>query len=228
MPVSTYVFINSDNGNMYVLRSFHNEQLRNFHILVQAQDSGFPPLSNNVIVNVFILDQNTRCLVVSLGAISFTFLVAIIVLAAIKGYRDRHSIRRYNFSLSACCRFRSEESTTDVFKKSNLNVHITTGTKGSTNCVEANGNGPLSQPYCYKMCLTPESSKSDFMFLKSCSPMNATPQKNNAKGADYPKSGWSAQDSRSLIVNNGPTIPNEVNGLGLYCSKCNHIRPPNN
>lgn len=60
MPVSTYVFINSDNGNMYVLRSFHNEQLRNFHILVQAQDSGFPPLSNNVIVNVFILDQNTR------------------------------------------------------------------------------------------------------------------------------------------------------------------------
>eukprot|EP00063_Salmo_salar_P077265 XP_014052100.1 PREDICTED: protocadherin-10-like isoform X1 [Salmo salar] len=341
MPVSTYVSINSDNGNIYALRSFDHEQLRNFQILVQAQDAGFPPLRTNVTVNVFILDQNdnapvivaplpqngtaatevvprsvdagylvakitatdadagqnsrlfyqvlqandpslfsvalytgeirtirrfvekdpirqmlvilvkdngqpplsatvsiilsvvdnvpeslpdfgdltlspqyrsnlTLYLIVSLGVISFTFLVAIIVLAAIKGYRDRHSIRRYNFSLSACCRFRSEESTTDVFKKSNLNVHITTGTKGSTNCVEANGNGPLSQPYCYKMCLTPESSKSDFMFLKSCSPMNATPQKNNAKGADYPKSGWSAQDSRSLIVNNGPTIPNEL------------------
>lgn len=129
MPVSTYVFINSDNGNMYVLRSFHNEQLRNFHILVQAQDSGFPPLSNNVIVNVFILDQNTRCLVVSLGAISFTFLVAIIVLARIKAYRDRPSIRGFNFSLSGCCVFRSEESTDDVIKKSNLNMKITTGTK---------------------------------------------------------------------------------------------------
>lgn len=88
MPVSTYVFINSDNGNMYAQRSFDNDQLKNVTILVQAQDSGFPPMSNNVIVNVFIFDQNTRCLVVSLCAISFTFLMAIIVLARIRAYRD--------------------------------------------------------------------------------------------------------------------------------------------
>ncbi|XP_010900817.1 protocadherin-10 [Esox lucius] len=340
MPVSTYVSINSDNGNIYALRSFDHEQLRNFQIVVQAQDAGFPPMSTNVTVNVFILDQNdnapvivapepqngtaatevvprsvdagylvakvaavdgdagqnsrlfyqvlqatdpslfsvalytgeirtirrlvekdpirqrlvilvkdngqpplsatvsiilsvvdsvpeslpdfgdlalspryrsnlTLFLIVSLGAISFTFLVAIIVLATIKRYRDRRSVRGYNFSLSGCCGFRSEESTADVFKKSNLNVQITTGTKGSTS-VEANGNGPLSQPYCYKMCLTPESSKSDFMFLKPCSPITATPQKNNAKGADYPTSGWGAQDHRKLIVNNGATTPNEL------------------
>uniref|UniRef100_A0A667WWB3 Si:ch73-233f7.1 n=1 Tax=Myripristis murdjan TaxID=586833 RepID=A0A667WWB3_9TELE len=53
MPVSTYVSINSDNGNIYALRSFDYEQLRNFQIQVQAQDAGFPPLSSNVTVNVF-------------------------------------------------------------------------------------------------------------------------------------------------------------------------------
>ncbi len=68
MPVSTYVSINSDNGNIYALRSFDHEQLRNFQIVVQAEDAGFPPLRANVTVNVFVLDQNdnppalyTRC-----------------------------------------------------------------------------------------------------------------------------------------------------------------------
>ncbi|XP_062846790.1 protocadherin-10 isoform X2 [Trichomycterus rosablanca] len=64
MPVSTYVSINSDNGNIYALRSFDYEQLRNFEIRVQARDAGFPPLSGNVTVNVFVLDQNDNAPVV--------------------------------------------------------------------------------------------------------------------------------------------------------------------
>uniref|UniRef100_A0A3P9ACV2 Protocadherin gamma-C3 n=1 Tax=Esox lucius TaxID=8010 RepID=A0A3P9ACV2_ESOLU len=64
MPVSTYVSINSDNGNIYALRSFDYEQLRNFQIRVQAQDAGFPPLSSNVTVNVFVLDQNDNAPVI--------------------------------------------------------------------------------------------------------------------------------------------------------------------
>uniref|UniRef100_A0A673L089 Protocadherin gamma-C3 n=1 Tax=Sinocyclocheilus rhinocerous TaxID=307959 RepID=A0A673L089_9TELE len=64
MPVSTYVSINSDNGNTYALRSFDYEQLRNFQIRVQAQDAGFPPLSSNVTVNVFVLDQNDNAPVI--------------------------------------------------------------------------------------------------------------------------------------------------------------------
>ncbi|KAM4620324.1 protocadherin-10-like [Polymixia lowei] len=336
MPVSTYVSINSDNGNIYALRSFDHEQLRNFQIIVQAQDAGFPPLSSNVSVNIFILDQNdnapvivsppspngtaageavprsvdagylvakiaamdadagqnarlfyqmlqatdpslfsvalytgeirtirrlvekdptrqrlvilvkdngqpplsatvsiilsvvdsvpelepdfgdlalspyyssnfTMYLMVSLGAISFTFLVAIIVLVAIKGFRGRRSTRGCNFSLCGCCRSRSKTSSTDVFKKSNLNMQISTGT---SNCAEANGSGALSQVYCYKMCLTPESSKSDFMFLKPCSPIMAIPQ-NNAKSTDYLTSGWSTLD-RNGLTNNRATTPNEL------------------
>uniref|UniRef100_A0A672YM52 Protocadherin gamma-C3 n=1 Tax=Sphaeramia orbicularis TaxID=375764 RepID=A0A672YM52_9TELE len=286
MPVSTYVSINSDNGNIYALRSFDYEQLRNFQILVQAQDAGFPPLASNVTVNVFVLDQNDNApviisplpkngtvatevvprsvdagylvtkitaldadagqnsrlsyqvlqatdpglfsvalytgeirtirrlvekdatrqrlvilvkdngqpplsatvsivltvvdsvpeslsdfgdltlspqppsnlalyLIVSLSTISLIFLVAIIVLAAVKCYKDRETLSGYNLPPFAL----------------------------PTNCMEVNGNSSLSQSYCYKVCLTPESAKSDFMFLKPCSP-GSTPRNNEAKSPD--------------------------------------------
>ncbi|KAL2094498.1 hypothetical protein ACEWY4_009217 [Coilia grayii] len=337
MPVSTYVSVNSDSGNVYALRSFDQEQLRNFQIVVQAQDAGLPPLRANVTVNVFILDQNdnapiivaplpkngtaatavvprsaeagylvtkveamdadagqnsrlfyqilqasdptlftvalytgeirtirrlvekdparqklvilvkdngqpplsatasiilsvvdrvpetlpdfgdlalgprfdpnlTLYLIVSLGAISFTFLVAIIVLAASKAYRDKHSIRGCTLSTS-CCGYRTEEASPEVIKKTNLNVQISSGTKGPGNCVEVNGTtSSLDQNYCYKMCLTPESSKSDFTFLKPSSPTVAT-LRNNTKGVDRSTSTWSPQHR---LVNNGSTSPNEL------------------
>ncbi len=338
MPVSTYVSINSDNGNIYALRSFDYEQLRNFQIRVQAQDAGFPPLSTNVTVNVFVLDQNDNApvilsplprngsvatemvprsvdagylvakitaldadagqnsrlsyqmvqatdpglfsvalytgeirtirrfvdkdairqrlvilvkdngqpplsatvsiilsvvdsvpeslsdfgdlslspqppsnlalyLIVSLSTVSLIFLVAIIVLAAVKCYKDRDSLGGYALSSlgAACCSFEPEPPA-EVFKKSNLNLQISTGAKVPTNCVEVNSNpGNLSQAYCYKVCLTPESAKSDFMFLKPCSP--GTPRNNAARGAD--NLALSSQ-SRCSSVNNGATTPNEV------------------
>ncbi|XP_036379852.1 protocadherin-10-like isoform X1 [Megalops cyprinoides] len=338
MPVSTYVSINSDNGNIYALRSFDYEQLRNFQIRVRAQDAGFPPLSSNVTVTVFVLDQNDNApvivspvpqndtvatevvprlvdagylvakitaidadagqnsrlsyqvlqatdstlfsvalytgeirtirrlvdkdatrqrlvilvkdngqpplsatvsiilsvvdsvpeslsdfgdltrspqspsdlplyLIVSLSAISFIFLVAIIVLAAVKGYRDKHSIRGYNLSLSACCGFRAEAST-EVFKKSNLNLQVSTGAKMPTSCAEGHSNSALSQAYCYKMCFAPDSAKSDFMFIKPCSPTTAPP-KNNTKGVEHLAPAWSAQN-RGQAVNNGATTPCEL------------------
>ncbi|XP_065131258.1 protocadherin gamma-A6 [Paramisgurnus dabryanus] len=338
MPVSTYVSINSDNGNIYALRSFDYEQLRNFQIRVQAQDAGFPPLSSNVTVNVFVLDQNDNApvilsplpkngtlaiemvprsvdagylvakitaldadagqnsrlsyqvlqatdpglfsvalytgeirtirrfvdkdairhrlvilvkdngqpplsatvsiilsvvdsvpeslsdfgdlslspqppsnlalyLIVSLSTVSLIFLVVIIVLAAVKCYKDRDSLSGYALSSlsAACCSFEPEPPT-DVFKKSNLNLQISTGAKVPTNCVEVNSNpGNLSQAYCYKVCLTPESAKSDFTFLKPSSP--STPRNNATKGAG--NLALSSQ-SRCSSVNNGATTPNEL------------------
>ncbi|XP_068187889.1 protocadherin-10-like [Antennarius striatus] len=345
MPVSTYVSINSDNGNIYALRSFDHEQLKNFQITVQAHDAGFPPLKNNVSVNIYILDQNdnapvivspvspngttpteavprsvdaghlvakiravdsdagqnsrllyqmlqatdpslfsialytgeirtirqlveddparhrlvilvkdngqpplsatvsiilsvvdslpdlqpdlgdlslsshhssnfTLYLIVSLGAISFTFLVAIIVLVAVRRLKGRSSNRDSNFPFVSmrccccccCCCSRPETSTTTkVFKKSNLNVRMSTGASG---CAETSSSGALPQVYCYKMCLTPESSKSDFMFLKPCSPIMSV-QQNNTKSTDYLTSGWSALENHEL-VNNRAATPNEL------------------
>ncbi|XP_053285344.1 protocadherin alpha-3 [Pleuronectes platessa] len=54
----TLVNINSETGDMISLQSFNFEELKTFQFKVQATDSGVPPLSSNVTVNVFILDQN--------------------------------------------------------------------------------------------------------------------------------------------------------------------------
>uniref|UniRef100_A0A8D1M991 Protocadherin gamma subfamily A, 4 n=1 Tax=Sus scrofa TaxID=9823 RepID=A0A8D1M991_PIG len=57
-PLSTYVSINSDTGVLYALRSFDYDQVRDLQLLVIASDSGDPPLSSNVSVSLFVLDQN--------------------------------------------------------------------------------------------------------------------------------------------------------------------------
>ncbi|XP_071380375.1 protocadherin alpha-8-like [Centroberyx affinis] len=58
MPLSTMVNINSETGDIVSLQSFNYEELKTFQFQVQATDSGVPPLSSNVTVNVLILDEN--------------------------------------------------------------------------------------------------------------------------------------------------------------------------
>ncbi|XP_036097482.1 protocadherin gamma-A1 isoform X7 [Molossus molossus] len=57
-PLSSYVSINADTGVLYALRSFDYEQFRDLQLRVTARDSGDPPLSSNVSVSIFLLDQN--------------------------------------------------------------------------------------------------------------------------------------------------------------------------
>ncbi|XP_011836245.1 PREDICTED: protocadherin gamma-A5 [Mandrillus leucophaeus] len=57
-PLSSYVSINSDTGVLYALRSFDYEQLRDLQLWVTASDNGNPPLSSNVSLSLFVLDQN--------------------------------------------------------------------------------------------------------------------------------------------------------------------------
>ncbi|XP_019518324.1 PREDICTED: protocadherin gamma-A8 isoform X9 [Hipposideros armiger] len=57
-PLSSYISINSDTGVLYALRSFDYEQFRDLQLLVTARDSGDPPLSSNVSLSLFVLDQN--------------------------------------------------------------------------------------------------------------------------------------------------------------------------
>ncbi|XP_049604776.1 protocadherin alpha-5 isoform X8 [Syngnathus scovelli] len=58
VPVTTMININSENGDIVSLQSFDYEMIKTFQFKVQATDSGVPPLSSNVTVNVFILDEN--------------------------------------------------------------------------------------------------------------------------------------------------------------------------
>ncbi|XP_077387454.1 protocadherin alpha-3-like isoform X10 [Festucalex cinctus] len=58
LPITTMININSESGDIVALQSFDYERLKTFQFKVQATDSGVPPLSSNVTVNVFILDEN--------------------------------------------------------------------------------------------------------------------------------------------------------------------------
>ncbi|XP_060109623.1 protocadherin beta-16-like isoform X7 [Heteronotia binoei] len=57
-PVSSYVSINSETGNLYAIRSLDYEQVKDFQVTVRAVDSGSPPLSSEVKVHVIIMDEN--------------------------------------------------------------------------------------------------------------------------------------------------------------------------
>uniref|UniRef100_A0A3B3Z2B5 Cadherin domain-containing protein n=1 Tax=Poecilia mexicana TaxID=48701 RepID=A0A3B3Z2B5_9TELE len=58
VPLSTTIDINSETGNIVSLQTFNYEEMKTFQFKVQAKDSGVPPLSSNVTVNVFVLDEN--------------------------------------------------------------------------------------------------------------------------------------------------------------------------
>nr|Q5DRC1.1 RecName: Full=Protocadherin gamma-A10; Short=PCDH-gamma-A10; Flags: Precursor [Pan troglodytes] len=58
VPLSSYISINSDTGVLYALRSFDYEQFHELQMQVTASDSGDPPLSSNVSLSLFVLDQN--------------------------------------------------------------------------------------------------------------------------------------------------------------------------
>uniref|UniRef100_A0A665UN14 Protocadherin gamma-C3 n=1 Tax=Echeneis naucrates TaxID=173247 RepID=A0A665UN14_ECHNA len=277
MPVSTYVSINSDNGNIYALRSFDYEQLRNFQILVQAQDAGFPPLASNVTVNVFVLDQNDNAPVVVSPlpkngtvatevvprSVDAGYLVTkITALDADAGQNSRlsyqlvqatdpglFSVALYTGEIRTIRRLVEKDATRQrlvILVKDNgqpplsatvsivLTVvdsvpeslsdfgDLTLSPQPPSSLTLSGYNLPpfaccccggfhLSQSYCYKVCLTPESAKSDFMFLKPCSP-GSTPRNNEAKSAE---NSWNAQ-SRSASVNNGGTSTAEP----LYYTHC--------
>ncbi|KAM6924073.1 protocadherin alpha-13-like isoform 2-T2 [Xenentodon cancila] len=56
--ITSYININSETGEMVSLQFFNYEELKTFQFKVQATDSGVPPLSSYVTVNVCILDEN--------------------------------------------------------------------------------------------------------------------------------------------------------------------------
>ncbi|XP_063353938.1 protocadherin alpha-3-like isoform X21 [Pelmatolapia mariae] len=64
LTITTFLNINEANGTISALKSFDFEKLKTFQFQVVASDSGTPSLSNNVTVNVFILDQNDNAPVI--------------------------------------------------------------------------------------------------------------------------------------------------------------------
>ncbi|XP_041741971.2 protocadherin alpha-8 isoform X7 [Coregonus clupeaformis] len=56
--LSTFFNLNSLTGKLFSMQSFNYEETTTFQFQIQATDAGVPPLSSNVTVSVFILDEN--------------------------------------------------------------------------------------------------------------------------------------------------------------------------
>uniref|UniRef100_A0A8C6D2J3 Protocadherin alpha-C1 n=1 Tax=Moschus moschiferus TaxID=68415 RepID=A0A8C6D2J3_MOSMO len=61
---SSLVAVDSSSGAITAKISFDFERLRRFHFQVEARDSGFPPRSATVTVNLFVVDRNDNAPVV--------------------------------------------------------------------------------------------------------------------------------------------------------------------
>nr|XP_057919080.1 protocadherin alpha-8-like isoform X19 [Doryrhamphus excisus] len=62
--ITSFLNANSETGQISALKSFDFETLKSFQFQVVATDAGSPPLSSNVTVKVFILDQNDNAPVI--------------------------------------------------------------------------------------------------------------------------------------------------------------------
>ncbi|XP_078509583.1 protocadherin alpha-C2-like isoform X2 [Lissotriton helveticus] len=326
LPVTSYVSIKSDNGNIYAASSFDHEKLREFEFVVQAQDAGSPPLSSTVTVNVYVVDQNdhapkilypsaangssatemiprtanagylvtkviaidadsgqnawlfyyisqasdphlftmelhtgqirttrkvgedsissynltflvrdngqpaltssaaitvavvdrvskmlpdtrrhvkstknsseiTLYLIIALSAISFIFLLTVLVLAAFKCYR-------YSVYGQACCAGlcgAKPRGPAEMYKQANNNIEtrIPHGLKVQPHFIEVRGNGSLTKTYCYKACLTAGSGSDTFMFYNTGVPGGTGP---HAVIAERHLTGQSEQSAQNLII----------------------------
>uniref|UniRef100_A0A8D2QJC7 Protocadherin gamma-C3 n=1 Tax=Zonotrichia albicollis TaxID=44394 RepID=A0A8D2QJC7_ZONAL len=200
MPVGTYVSINSDSGHMYALRSLDYEQIRSFQIQVQAQDAGFPPLSANVTVHIFVLDQNDNAPVI----VSPLVAPDTGELRTLRSFLEQDASRQQLVvqvrdggqpALSATVSlllsvvetmpqtlsdFSEFSLPPEVSSSSPLTLYllVSLGSISFTfllaililTAIRCRGERPSPDGYCYKVCLGPESAQSDFMFLKPCSP----------------------------------------------------------
>ncbi|XP_031754610.1 protocadherin alpha-5 isoform X6 [Xenopus tropicalis] len=58
VPVSSYIAINPENGNLFALLPFDHEEVTYFQCHIKATDAGLPPLNSSLILNIFIVDVN--------------------------------------------------------------------------------------------------------------------------------------------------------------------------
>uniref|UniRef100_A0A6J0U752 Protocadherin alpha-3-like isoform X6 n=1 Tax=Pogona vitticeps TaxID=103695 RepID=A0A6J0U752_9SAUR len=57
-PLSSYISVHSESGKLYALQPLDYEELKLLEFKVSAKDAGLPSLSGNVIVQIFVLDEN--------------------------------------------------------------------------------------------------------------------------------------------------------------------------
>uniref|UniRef100_A0AAY4AGR9 Cadherin domain-containing protein n=1 Tax=Denticeps clupeoides TaxID=299321 RepID=A0AAY4AGR9_9TELE len=205
-------------------------------LLIEVRDHGQPPLSSTATVSVLLVDSVaaegpggdrgsskskegsldlTLILIIALGSVSFVFLLAMIVLA-VRCQKDK-KLSIYTCLAGDCCaggvgagcarccgrqaRGRKKKlSKSDIMLVQSANVAVPVEESGGF------GSHHQNQNYCYQVCLTPESAKTDLMFLKPCSPSRSTDAEHNPCGALV--TGYT--DQQPDIISNGSILSSET------------------
>ncbi|XP_063076547.1 protocadherin-10a isoform X1 [Engraulis encrasicolus] len=162
----------------------------------------------------------TLILIIALGSISFIFLLAMIVLA-VRCQKDKKlNIYTCLHACSMCCglggascccgrpaRGRKKKlSKSDIMLVQSTNVTASSAAQVPVEESGSFGSHHQNQNYCYQVCLTPESAKTDLMFLKPCSPSRSTDTEHNPCGAIV--TGYT--DQQPDIISNGSILSTET------------------
>ncbi|XP_038652225.1 protocadherin-10-like [Scyliorhinus canicula] len=148
-PTQTLVILVKDNGQPSL------SSTATIHFSISGNVTEIFPESSNLETNPEYVSDINLYLIVILGSTSFIFLVIIILLIGIKCKQDRNSPEDYN-SPSSC--YGLEES--------NNAFNLTPTLKESLNYTGAGEIVQIPETHHYSVCLSPESAKSDFLFLK--------------------------------------------------------------
>ncbi|KAM6940114.1 protocadherin-10a isoform 2-T2 [Xenentodon cancila] len=168
----------------------------------------------------------TLILIIALGSVSFIFLLAMIVLA-VRCQKDK-KLSAYTCLLagdcclccSSCCsrqarsRKQKKLSKSDIMLVQSTNVTSGVGPVGQVPVEESGVGGGFGShhhqnqnSYCYQVCLTPESAKTDLMFLKPCSPTRSA-DADHANPCGGIVTGYS--DQQPDIISNGSILSSET------------------
>uniref|UniRef100_UPI00398ED5E6 protocadherin-10-like n=1 Tax=Pristiophorus japonicus TaxID=55135 RepID=UPI00398ED5E6 len=162
-------------GDIRATRRFRHQDIIIERLILCVKDNGQPSLSSTATISFSIISNVTekssersdelfhsedfnylnRYLIIILGSTSLLFLVTIIFLVVLKCKQDGN-IAEGDSCTVFCCRRRN--SNAPSYRASAPNQPF-------------NYSGPAqTEEYRYTVCLSPESSKSDFLFLKPCHP----------------------------------------------------------
>ncbi|XP_048459736.1 protocadherin-10-like [Rhincodon typus] len=162
-------------GEIRATRTFNEQDIIALRVVVCVKDNGQPSLSSTATISFTITSNVTEksfehrdeprrsdhfsglnsYLIIIFGSTSFLFLTIILFLLTLKCRQDRNTAADYS-SAVCCCNGRNAN---DGFNRT------------PTGRDPLNYSGTVQTgSYHYSVCLSPESSKSDFLFLKPCNP----------------------------------------------------------
>uniref|UniRef100_A0A8C6VRQ2 Cadherin domain-containing protein n=1 Tax=Naja naja TaxID=35670 RepID=A0A8C6VRQ2_NAJNA len=161
--------IGAQNGEVKTRRALNERDTNKQRLVIQVRDNGLPPQTSTVSLNVLLVDgfsdpflrrvdvsvpepeedkTLTKYLVICLAAVSFVFLVCIVVFIVVKVFKkDPQS----HFTAAV-----------PHFPPASVDTQ--------ENCADSQ-NGSLSRTYRYDVCLTGGSLSSEFRFLRPLFPV---------------------------------------------------------